>query len=77
MCPEETGDVINNPYDDYELKVTFSQENGAINLIKSSVPIAQCTKYRYFEVEVLENKSDANIYVGIVDSRDTFLNNPI
>jgi hypothetical protein len=28
------------------------------------------SKYRYFEVEVLENDQDSEIYVGVVDSRE-------
>jgi len=27
-------------------------------------------KYRYFEVEVVENEQEAEIYVGIIDSRE-------
>jgi hypothetical protein len=29
------------------------------------------SKYRYFEVEVLENDQDSEIYVGVVDSRES------
>ena len=29
------------------------------------------SKYRYFEVEVIENDQNAEIYVGVVDSRES------
>lgn len=31
------------------------------------------SKYRYFEVEVLENDQDSEIYVGVVDSRESVM----
>jgi hypothetical protein len=31
-------------------------------------------RFRYFEVEVLENKVDATIFVGIIEERDYFSN---
>jgi hypothetical protein len=44
-----------------------------ITLVKSIVPIPPCTQFRYFEVDVLENKVDATIYVGIIEEKDPFL----
>ncbi len=31
------------------------------------------SKYRYFEVEVIENDQDSEIYVGVVDSRESVM----
>ena len=31
------------------------------------------SKYRYFEVEVIENDQDSEIYVGVVDSRENVM----
>ncbi len=41
-------------------------------LLKSSLPIPPVARFRYFEVEVLENKVDANIFVGIIEQGDPF-----
>jgi hypothetical protein len=57
-------------YDDFELRTTFQQSQGEIRLYKSEYPIAQCTKMRYFEVEVIENKLDVEIYVGIFNANE-------
>lgn len=65
-----------NPYDDYELRVAFCQEDGTVRAVRSMFPIANCLKFRYFEVEVIENKSNADIFFGIIDGRETFSNFP-
>ena len=31
------------------------------------------SKYRYFEVEVIENDQDSEIYVGVIDSRESVM----
>ena len=41
-------------------------------LVKSAIAIPPCTKFRYFEVEVLENKVDATIFVGIIEEKEVF-----
>jgi hypothetical protein len=74
LIPENVEEA--NQYDDYELRVTFSQEAGVINLVKSAMLITDLNKISYFEVEVLENKLKQDIYVGIVESRDPFINAP-
>jgi len=42
--------------------------------VKSALPIPKCTQFRYFEVDVIENKNDCAIYVGIIEAKDPFLN---
>eukprot|EP00347_Sterkiella_histriomuscorum_P003818 403362821 len=58
---------------DHEIEVNFSQQN-QIYLIKSTIAIPPCTFFRYFEVDVLENKKDATVFVGIIEERDPFFN---
>ena len=29
-------------------------------------------RFRYFEVDVLENKNDSNIYVGLIEEKEKF-----
>lgn len=58
-------------FDDFELRVEFKQENGEIKSVRSQHEIAMSTKYRYFEVEVIENEMNAEIYVGVIDSRES------
>lgn len=71
--PEEVS--VENGYDDYELRVHF--ESDALCFVKSAYPIAEVTKFRYFEVEVVENKSDSQVFIGICDSwYDSFSNTP-
>ena len=43
-----------------------------INLAISSIAIPECAHFRYFEVEVIENKEDVEIYVGIIENNDPF-----
>ena len=33
-------------------------------------------RFRYFEVEVIENSKDSAIYVGVIGENDHFDNNP-
>ena len=42
--------------------------------MKSAIAIPICTRFRYFEVETLENKSDAAVFIGIIESKDPFNN---
>lgn len=41
-------------------------------MVKSSLPIPPCTQFRYFEIEVLENKTGADIIFGIIEENDQF-----
>lgn len=59
-------------YDDYELRINFTQRQNVLNFARSEYPICTVSKYRYFEVEVLENKANSQIYVGIIDKDDPF-----
>jgi hypothetical protein len=45
-------------------------------LVKSAVEIPPCVKFRYFEVEVIENIGDVPIFVGIIEENDPFMPNP-
>lgn len=54
--------------------MTFKDKG--INLVKSVIVIPQCVRFRYFEVEVIENQADCAIYVGIIGENDHFENNP-
>jgi len=45
-------------------------------MYKSLLPIPECVRFRYFEVDVIENKADAPIYFGIIESKEKFINNP-
>jgi len=47
-----------------------------LHFVKSAIHIPPCTRFRYFEVETLENKADATIYIGIVEATDPFIQNP-
>jgi hypothetical protein len=59
-------------FDDFELRVEFNQERGVVKGVRSQHEIAtMSSKYRYFEVEVVENDQNSEIYVGIVDSRES------
>jgi hypothetical protein len=42
--------------------------------VKSAIPIPPCTLFRYFEVDVVENKEDATVFVGIIEEKDAFKN---
>ena len=59
--------IKENPYDDYELRIDFKQNQDVLNFARSEYPISAVSKYRYFEVEVLENKANSQIFVGIID----------
>ena len=60
---------------DHEIQIDF-KEKGKILLLKSAIPIPHCTQFRYFEVDVIENKIDASIFVGIIEENDPFFNSP-
>lgn len=60
----------NDEFDDYELRVEFKQEVGVTKVVRSMHEIAMSAKYRYFEVEVIENQKNSEIYVGVIDSRE-------
>ena len=49
--------------------VDFKQVPGKFIALKSSVAISNPTKFRYFECDVVINKDDVPIYIGIVDSK--------
>jgi hypothetical protein len=36
--------------------------------VRSELEIAEVVKYRYFEVEVIENEKDSEIYIGLIGS---------
>ena len=58
-------------FDDFELRVDFNQARDVVVSVRSQHEIATVSsKYRYFEVEVIENDQDSEIYVGVVDSRE-------
>lgn len=57
-------------FDDFELRVEFKQEMGQSRVVRSQHEIAMTSKYRYFEVEVIENEGESEIYVGLIDSRE-------
>jgi hypothetical protein len=61
--------------DDHEIILEFTEEigQGTIKFVRSNNFIPQCSRFRYFEVDVLENKNDYAIYVGIIDEKDKFL----
>lgn len=58
-------------FDDFELRVEFKQTKGESRVVRSEHEIAMSTKYRYFEVEVIENEGESEIYVGLIDSRES------
>ena len=61
-------------FDDFELRVDFNQARDVVVSVRSQHEIATVSsKYRYFEVEVLENDQDSEIYVGVVDSRENVM----
>lgn len=58
-------------FDDFELRVEFNQERDVVKSLRSQHEIAtMSSKYRYFEVEVMENDQNSEIYVGVIDSRE-------
>lgn len=68
----------NNNYDDYELRLTFNEnESMPIRFVKSYFAIPKQTEkiqYRYFEVEVLSNETQSEIYVGVISDQEPFEN---
>ena len=59
---------------DHDIYVEFKKEG--YTFIKSTIPIPSCIQFRYFEVEVIENKGDFGIYFGIIEEKETFLSRP-
>lgn len=45
-------------------------------LLKSAVPLPNVNRFRYFEVEVLENAFDSDIYIAIVNDEAPFVDMP-
>jgi hypothetical protein len=56
---------------DHEIILSFNHNQG-IHIVKSAVPIPHCAKFRYFEIEVLENKADAAVFFGIIEQKENF-----
>ena len=80
--PEEIKDLVEERIievgNDHEIQIDFKEEmKGRIVLLKSAIPIPFCTMFRYFEVDVVQNKIDASIFVGIIEENDPFLNSPV
>jgi hypothetical protein len=40
------------------------------------IHIPQCLRFRYFEVDVIENNNDSSIYFGVIEEKDLFINSP-
>jgi hypothetical protein len=59
---------------DHEIIVNFTHTDHKIHLVKTNIPIPPCIQFRYFEVDVLENKVDAKVFVGLVEEKDPFPN---
>lgn len=57
---------------EHEILINFKAKG--IHLYKSSIPIPFCIRFRYFEVEIIENKDDSAIYIGLIDAHDPFSN---
>jgi hypothetical protein len=55
--------------------MTFKEKG--LHFYKSSVPIPECIRFRYFEVDVIENKADAGLFFGIVEGSYPFTNSPV
>jgi hypothetical protein len=72
--------AIKKEGDDHEIIVEFDKsinkdlENAQkrIQMVKSNQSIPFCTKFRYFEVDVLDNPNDCNIYFGLIEEKDPF-----
>ena len=45
--------------------ITFKEKG--LHFYKSVIPIPECIRFRYFEVDVVENKADSAIYFGIIE----------
>lgn len=43
-------------------------------MYKLNHPIPHVARFRYFEVDVIENKFDCTIFVGIIEEKDAFQN---
>ena len=43
-------------------------------MYKLNHPIPHVARFRYFEVDVIENKLDCTIYLGIIEDKDPFHN---
>ena len=50
------------------------KSDNKITLIKSALYIPTVTRFRYCELEVLENKADCSVFFGIVEAKDKFEN---
>jgi hypothetical protein len=59
---------------DTEIILTFDKSVTTPHIYKGIIPIPPCSLFRYFEVEVLENRADCAIYLGIIESKDFFAN---
>lgn len=59
---------------DHEIQVNFSHSDNKIHFVKTNIPIPPCIQFRYFEVDVLENKVDAKVFVGLIEEKDPFQN---
>ena len=55
------------------MRVEFKQKENKIMGVRSLHEVAMSAKYRYFEVEVIENEKNAEIYVGVIDSRENIV----
>lgn len=47
-----------------------------MTFVKSTKSIPAVALFKYFEVEVISNSEDKPIYIGFVDTKDTFKSNP-
>ena len=48
-----------------EISFTMAKGDKDYKFLRLGAPLPLCTKYKYFEVEVLENESDADIVIGL------------
>jgi len=61
---------------DIELVVTFAQEGNKMMMLKSDERIPPVSRFKYFEIEILENQAGSDIWVGVLENKDTFIETP-
>jgi hypothetical protein len=42
-------------------------------MLKSDEKIPPVSRFKYFEIEILENQAGSNIYVGIIENKDNLM----
>ncbi len=78
--PATIADIVSQEYkddgNDIETVIHFQHNDGSLVMVKSDEKMPVVNRFRYFEIEMLQNRDNSKVFFGLIEAKDEFIERP-